>query len=1111
MAPASPPEGKMPPAFTPSRFMRGRRPHLFSDSTTNTQRTVTREVLSYHLETLTNQKDETRFETFVSHLCRKFISPNLRPQTGPTGGGDGKTDAETYPVTDAITLRWLVADTAGAHDRWAFAFSAKKDWRTKVKKDIASIVGTARNYPRIYFITNQFVPAKDSASVQDALGEEHGVPVIILDRTWILDRVFNDHSLDIAIDALGVGQGTEHDVRTLGPNDYERAAELDELEKAIGDGRRYAGAVGTLAEDCQRAALLARGLEKSRADVEGRYNRAIRIAREHILVKQELAATYNWAWTSYFWFDDPLTLNAVYDDVERLALGTEDADEIERLTNLMPLLRMSVRTGTLTEGTAKLEKRTADLITALNRIIGDTSRPNNALHARSLLLLTRVSERATADPGDPLGDIWTEYKNVLQEAEGLGTFPFGSFADTLTEIGEFVPESEAFDQLYDTMTDALARRLSEGEAAKKNSERGYQKLTKDLPYQSIRLFGKAVSLLVKEEYEEELINALIGSSFAYEQAGLPWAARNYALAAVSQQFAAFRRVASMDAVSPAVLQRYFWLEFRLARIPQILSAHQLEITIRNARAKTDKQHKSVNRAQMDHAGMLGALLLRSPLNSLAQIGKLPDALQRIGLGESRMALLFAMGHEETLRAEGSIPESEPHETVQEFFERWYAEGSKMELQRAPDFLLSDVVVLHSRVLGCHVQIDCANNLTSLGIGEAVLGTLEALLATSLSHGMVPLVERFRIRVAPSDHAALTPRLTFADEKGETVGHIAHASRLVYTTREEVLSFPNWLRDAVLKILLKFVAPADVETWVKALFEEENAFSRALTFSNIPTMLGNLFGDKTRLSIIDWIEQSDVDYPLQRSQAWAPPRPEKDDEEDNQKPTFGEGEPPEGFFDFERKKHTDLRVISPIDVERWNEARWDAALFIVVPGHDEIAPILGLAYKNREPAIAIFEGWRSRFGLHDPKNDLRIAILRGISAANPLAYAVTVGPNLDNVAKASGEMFWFISRIQRMYPSSSKNLDTFLEAFRRQGRLYLVPAHFPTRQSQPEPLMQFGLGKYDLVVREAWEIGEHDPDVVVLDPDDPPLIPKDQPNAPVLKALARKTRLRPERA
>ena len=146
--PATPPSAP-PPKFSPSAYYRKRRPNLFSDSQKTTEVVLTREVLSHHLETLTNQKAETVFENFAVQLAEKFIAPNLRPQTGPVGGGDGKTDSETYAVSSEISERWFGPDTAAGSERWAFAFSAKKDWRAKVRADVKSIAGTNRGYPRI--------------------------------------------------------------------------------------------------------------------------------------------------------------------------------------------------------------------------------------------------------------------------------------------------------------------------------------------------------------------------------------------------------------------------------------------------------------------------------------------------------------------------------------------------------------------------------------------------------------------------------------------------------------------------------------------------------------------------------------------------------------------------------------------------------------------------------------------------------------------------------------------------------------------------------------------------------------------------------------------------
>ena len=118
---------------SPKDYMRRTRPGLFSDSILKTEKVLNRSILEYHLETLTSRKEETVFEHFCRKIAEKEISPNLIPQTGPTGGGDSKVDSETYPVDDEISLRWYNTnkDKSGSKERWAFAFSAKKIGKEK--------------------------------------------------------------------------------------------------------------------------------------------------------------------------------------------------------------------------------------------------------------------------------------------------------------------------------------------------------------------------------------------------------------------------------------------------------------------------------------------------------------------------------------------------------------------------------------------------------------------------------------------------------------------------------------------------------------------------------------------------------------------------------------------------------------------------------------------------------------------------------------------------------------------------------------------------------------------------------------------------------------------
>ncbi len=149
----------------PSDFMRARRPELYSDSRVLAENSLSRELLEYHLETLTNRKQETHFEYFCRRLAEKELCPNLLPQTGPTGGGDSKVDSETYPVAEAISERWYEGiGQEAAQQRWGFAFSAKKDWRTKVASDVEKIVSTNRDY-KLITLSLQSIHSRQEARV----------------------------------------------------------------------------------------------------------------------------------------------------------------------------------------------------------------------------------------------------------------------------------------------------------------------------------------------------------------------------------------------------------------------------------------------------------------------------------------------------------------------------------------------------------------------------------------------------------------------------------------------------------------------------------------------------------------------------------------------------------------------------------------------------------------------------------------------------------------------------------------------------------------------------------------------------------------------------------
>jgi hypothetical protein len=164
------------------------------------------------------------------------------------------------------------------------------------------------------------------------------------------------------------------------------------------------------------------------------------------------------------------------------------------------------------------------------------------------------------------------------------------------------------------------------------------------------------------------------------------------------------------------------------------------------------------------------------------------------------------------------------------------------------------------------------------------------------------------------------------------------------------------------------------------------------------------------------------------------------------------------------------------------------------------PVLAFAFEDGQAGQAIFRDWRDRWGNEDKNDVLRLAIIRGVSRQNPAEYAVVVGPNLRHLEGQEGKTFTLVSRINRMMPTSTANLDAFLREYHKVGAFLLAPAQLST--NTPTPFIQLAIAKQRLEIRQAWEIGENDPDFSALQEDDQPIIPLDAIDPPVISALER---------
>ena len=667
--------------FSPREFLKARRPERFSDSVVDDQPALDRSILEYHLATLSSRSQEVKFAIFARRLAEREICPNLLPQTGPTGGGDSKVDSETYPVADDISLGWHEGiGREAASERWAFAFSAKKEWRAKVRSDVAKAVEIGRDYRKAFFVSNQFIPDKARAEVEDELRAKYGLDVRILDRTWILDKVFGNRHEALAIEELELSTSTRKQIRK-GPLDTQRENDLKEAEERIQLALQQQRFGFQLAEDCIDAADLARQLERPRTEVDGLFERAERIAARFGTPHQRLKCAYQKAWTAYWCYEDYQQFARSYATVEERAMGSLNAYDLELLSNLWFALHGAVTRHSLDEASVAYRKHTETLAEELKRMSQEAAQPSAALQAQTHFLQMQLFLRLTSR--ESVDRVLSDLRDVVCKCEGLAGYPLEPLAKIVMEFGEVFHGVPPYEELFETIVKVTSTRKGEISAARMLMEHGRQQLQADRPYDAIRTLCLALVRLYKHESRHDCVRALYLCGCAYECVGLLWAARGTLLAAASLATAEYWTYGEVTTAQAACYRRLKWVELQLGRLPHILAWHQADSLIRTVQAEKGADKSELQQGDLEFDLIVGMLLLKTDLWELKRVSNLPDVLEGLGLLNASVALLYALGHEEELRGGGALGVLADKEDPHAFFLKWRDQPASEDLPSAP--------------------------------------------------------------------------------------------------------------------------------------------------------------------------------------------------------------------------------------------------------------------------------------------------------------------------------------------------------------------------------------------------------------------------------------------
>ena len=471
--------------------------------------------------------------------------------------------------------------------------------------------------------------------------------------------------------------------------------------------------------------------------------------------------------------------------------------------------------------------------------------------------------------------------------------------------------------------------------------------------------------------------------------------------------------------------------------------------------------------------------------------------QRLGL--ARDALLWALGGVVAVRRDGIMAGDRSDAEIAEFFDLWARQPAATQISARPILAEGSEVVLSTVVLGVEVVARIACNHDSTFLAEAILAAFESFLSTSLNANVFPYRERIEFTVYPSADAAAPPTfqiddLTRAIAVTHGAGSLAGAPN--YPT------FTSWLQELLIHLSLGMLFISDPKKWIEHVARDEAGFERALALSAVAVTTRNVFGDQPRVLLSDWIDPTSERHLLERKTALElSPEATAATVKVDTSIRYGKGDSPNSY-NSEAGGHADRRVLSPINIPLWDRAKWQATGFSWVRNEP---PFLMLGFYDYESGKAIFREWRKLYGPVDERDALRITIVREIDRNDPPAYVIMLSSEIEG-RELSGTMLYLSSRINRMKPKDRVNLDHFLKAYAQTGTFVLAPLPLDALGTFQPMDPDLVIVKHRLIVRDAWTIGDNDPELVCIHIDDTPIIPKGVTDPPINRTLERLRRM-----
>lgn len=1040
---------------------RQNRPGKFSDSKVVKKAELTKELFQYQMDRLSNDMKQDLFENLTKSLALRFVTPNLIPQTGPTGGGDGKTDMETYPVADEIAEKWYLADGGcRGNEKWAVAISCKEEWKDKVKHDVANIVKLNRGFTKILFFSNRLIESKKQKACEDELKAKYNIPVTIFSQNWFVDRVFDDKCVNIAVKELNLSQQYVETIE-VGPNDLKRQRRLEEVEEAITQRQLGDWTDTEYVELLLESAIISRELELAPSIIRNRFTRAEESCKRYGTTPQLYEILYQRGWTEFYWLENPLGTYEYLIKLKPLLDEEVNVDRIEKYITLFNVMMNALELELYEDEDAV--KAEYDYLTELLEKLEKLKLRSSYLYLKFSLLEQDLvyGSREEAD----IYHVLEEMTPILLEATNHIDIPFESLCKIIEQVGSIIENNDTYENLIDMLSEILSRRNQDVTAAEVQMNRGLQNLEKGDFAQAIRHLGQCVDLFGKEHTKGDYVRACGYLGIAYKQQDLLYAAKVMFVKAEAMILHEGELHGRLDHLSLTMMSQLCEIGLRSGRVLDFLLPLEYKDVLARINPSFDNDEFWKHRSE-DEATLAVRLLLDGV--SDANYGKLPAVFGRMQLQGPKDVLLHRLGCPDSVSKEfAKIIKDDEHwmDTLRKKVDS--------DFFLFPNTIAAETTHLETLIKGCRIVVDFESDCLLQIYAELLMAFLESLFATAAFKDFVFSTKRIHFQVQKVYGGA-----------NEVVPE-THKDEYVFKVNPKSINDKEAWQACSLFLAQLFSRNAMTSNFEKVFGDKQakekilNRLSVMMTYQNDIRIL---YGDDFKNTIDKWVSPSDDYYSFKG-------------EDDTTLP-----------FEENRGKQANISIRSIINNPLWIEALWSGCGYDLDREYSK-PPILFLLFKNMAAGRKIFDEWLE---LHEKGElKLRLAFILHINEQHSTWYKVVVSQDINDVKSDNvGRYVIQTERIQVMKSVTSESVNLFKALYEKFGFCKLTSALIDDTQqmvlNDPQQRCPFLLPVKNVVFREAWEIGPNDQDSAAILSEDNPIIPDvNKEDAPVVELLRKK--------